>query len=81
MQVSEVAAASAGNQDLLADAIGMIHDENFSPTAPGFHRAHQSSSTCSKDENVEPAHANPLWKWEEKTSFAGLSETLPVLLF
>jgi hypothetical protein len=57
VDVCEVAAASAGDEDLLADAVGVIEDKD-APRAPsGLDGAHQSCGACSKYYDINGMHA------------------------
>jgi hypothetical protein len=47
VEVGEVAASSAGDEDLLADALGMIEDEDAAPAAACFDGTHQAGRACS----------------------------------
>jgi len=60
MQVGEIAAASAGDQDLLADAVGTFQHEDAAPALARFYGAHQAR--CARSENnyvVILIHAGP----------------------
>src|ERR1700720_2787076 len=52
MQVSEIAEAAAGDQNLLADSIGTFQHQHAPPALAGLHGAHQASSAASKNDDV-----------------------------
>ena len=56
MDVGEVAAASAGDEDLLAGAIGELDDENAAAAAAGVDGAHEAGGSCAEDEDVRFGH-------------------------
>src|SRR3954468_11055509 len=53
MKVGEVATAAARNQDLLANAIGMIEYNNSAPALASLNRAHQASRTSAHHDGIE----------------------------
>jgi hypothetical protein len=53
VEVGEVAAASAGDEDFLAGAVGLFEDESATAAASGFDGAHQARGACSEDEDVD----------------------------
>jgi len=55
VDVGEVAAASAGDEDLLAGARGAFEDGDAVSTAASFDGAHETGGTCSENEGVELA--------------------------
>ena len=52
MQVGEVAASAAGDEDLLADAVGALQDGNPASALAGFDGAHQPGSACAQDQHI-----------------------------
>src|ERR1700757_5079371 len=52
MHVSEIAAAAAGDQNLLADSIGTFQHQHAPPALAGLNGAHQASSAASKNDDV-----------------------------
>ncbi len=52
VQVGEVTAASTGDQDLLADAVGMFQQENTTAAAACMHGAEQASGAGAHNEHV-----------------------------
>jgi hypothetical protein len=52
VQVGEDAAASAGNQNLLADSIGAFEHYDAASALTGFDGAHQAGGACSEDDYV-----------------------------
>ena len=53
VEVGEVAAASAGDEDFLAGTRGVFEDGDAAAAAAGFDGAHQAGGACSEDEDVE----------------------------
>jgi hypothetical protein len=53
MNVREVAATSAGDEDFFADAVGMIEKGDAASALAGFDGAHESGGACAEDEGVE----------------------------
>ena len=53
VQVGEIAAASAGDEDLLADAFGMLEYGNTPVTLAGFNGAHQPGGAGAQHDQVE----------------------------
>jgi hypothetical protein len=53
MQIGEVAAPATRNQDLLADAIGALEDDNTTPATYGAGGAHQASGTGAQHNRIE----------------------------
>ncbi len=52
VQVGEIAAAAAGDQDFLADSIGALQDQRTPPALAGFDGTHQSGSASPKNDDV-----------------------------
>ena len=52
MYVGEIAAAAAGDKDLLADAVGMIEDEDTAATLTCGDGSHETRSSRAEDEDV-----------------------------
>jgi hypothetical protein len=68
MNIGEVAAASAGNEDLAA-GLGAVFEKSYASATVACHgSAHQSGSACAKDDDVETA-----FNWLSHSSI--LSET------
>ena len=53
MNVGEVAAASAGDEDLLPNAIGVIEQRDAAAAPAGLNGAHKSRGACADDDRVE----------------------------
>lgn len=53
VDVGEVAAASSGDEDLLACFFGVIDEEDASSAAACFDGAHEACGTCSEDDCME----------------------------
>ena len=53
IQISEITAASAGDQNLLAGTIGALKNRDAPPAFAGFDRAHKSRGSCSQNDRVE----------------------------
>jgi hypothetical protein len=53
MQVGEVAASAAGDQDFLADAVGMFEHNDATAALAGLDGTHQAGSAASQDDHVE----------------------------
>jgi hypothetical protein len=52
VEIGEVAAASAGDEDLLADAVGVVEDKDAASAAAGLEGAHQTGGSGPEDEHV-----------------------------
>jgi hypothetical protein len=52
MQVSEVAAAAAGDQDFFADSIRAFEYQDTPAPLPGFNGTHQASSASSENDDI-----------------------------
>jgi hypothetical protein len=52
VQVGEVAAASTGDQDLLADPAGMFEQQNTAATAAGFDGAEETRGAGAHNQNI-----------------------------
>ena len=52
VQVGEIAAASAGDQDFLADSVGAFEQQYAASAPAGFHGAHQAGSAGSENDDV-----------------------------
>ena len=57
MHIGEVAAATAGDGDLLANSVLMFDQDSASAAPAGFDGAHHSRSAGSDDKDVEINHA------------------------
>ncbi len=53
MQVGEVATPAAGDEDLLADALGALQHGHATPAFAGFDGAHQPGSATAQNDYVE----------------------------
>ncbi len=53
MDIGEIAAAPARDQDLLARTVGMLQHRDATAALAGLNRAHQSGGAGAKDENVK----------------------------
>ena len=53
VQVGEVAASAAGNQDLLADALGALQHYHTSSALAGFDGAHEPRRSAAQDDDVK----------------------------
>jgi hypothetical protein len=54
MDVGEIAAASTGDENFLADAIGTLQNGDTPPAFPGFNGAKQASRPGAKNQSVKP---------------------------
>ena len=52
VQVGEIAAAAAGDQDFLADSIGAFEHQDAPSALAGFDGTHQAGSACSENDDV-----------------------------
>src|SRR5690554_8087601 len=52
VQISEVTAATAGHQDLLAGLVGVVQHQHLSPAIAGGGRTHQPGGTGADDDYV-----------------------------
>ena len=52
MQVREIAASTAGNEDFFAGARGAFKDRNASPSLPCFDGAHQACGTGAENYGI-----------------------------
>ena len=52
MQVGEIAAAATGDQDLLADAIGALEQQDTASALAGFDGTHQAGGPGSENDDV-----------------------------
>ena len=53
VQVGEVAAASAGDEDLLPGPLGTLNHRDAASTTTGFNRGHEASCAAAEDEDIE----------------------------
>ena len=53
MEIGKIAAAAAGDQDLGADPVGMVEQQDFPAALAGRERAHESRRTGAQDDDVE----------------------------
>src|SRR6266851_4604566 len=88
MQVGEIAASAAGDQYLLADALGPFQDRHTASATTGFHRAHESGRAGAQDDDVVMM-MRKIIQSSDYPSFGGIRvacspptcEKLPILLF
>src|ERR1700744_3365949 len=59
VQVGEVTAAASGDQNLFADAIGMLQQENSTTAATGMHGAEKPGGAGAHNKHVIDAALNP----------------------
>ena len=64
VEVGEVAAAAAGDTDLLAEPGGMIQQQDFQTTLPRDARAEQAGGTGADDGQIESFH-RPMIDWPD----------------
>jgi hypothetical protein len=55
VNIGEVAAASAGDEDLLAGLFGVVEEQDAASAAAGFDGAHEAGGARSEDDDVEEA--------------------------
>src|SRR5438477_9756969 len=53
MKIGEIAAAAAGNEDLLSDPIGVLEHNHAPASPPGFDGAHQSGGAGACYDDIE----------------------------
>ena len=53
MNVREVAASAAGDEDFFAGAVGVFEDSDAASALAGFDGAHESCGACAEDYGVE----------------------------
>ena len=53
MEIGEIAAASSGDENLLADAIGVLNYGDTAPTFGGFDGAHQTGGAGAENDYIE----------------------------
>jgi len=53
VEVGEVGAAAAGDEDLLADAVGVVEEEDAFAAASGFCGAEEACGSGAEDDDVE----------------------------
>ncbi len=53
VKIGEITASAAGDQDFLAQAIGMFEDRDAAAALPRFDGAHQSRRAAAKNECIE----------------------------
>jgi hypothetical protein len=56
VQIGEVAAPAAGNQDLLAGLARMVQHHHAAPVPPGRERAHQAGGAGAQDDDIGGFH-------------------------
>lgn len=52
MQVGEVAAATAGDENFLSGAIGVVDQDDPATATAGLDGAHEARGACSDDDNI-----------------------------
>ena len=57
VEVGEVAAASAGDEDLLAGLVGVVEDEGAASAVGGVHGAEEAGGSGAEDQDVGPARS------------------------
>jgi hypothetical protein len=75
VEVGEVAAASAGDEDFLAGTVGVVEDEGAAAAAAGFDGAHEACGSGSEDEDVDFFHGSIVMRGvrlDVTTKWAGL---------
>ena len=63
MNVGEVAAASAGDEDFFADAVGVFEDGDAAAALAGFDGAHEAGSAGTENEHIEVGQEAPFVDW------------------
>jgi hypothetical protein len=63
VHIGEVAAATAGHQDLFAGLVGVVDQHHLAPTPGGGQRAHQACGASANDHNVGRAQSGVLTKY------------------
>ena len=53
MGIGKVAAAAAGNQNLLADATGTLENNNTPAALAGLHGTHEASGPAAENDHIE----------------------------
>ena len=56
VEIGEIAAASAGDEDFLAGAVCVLKDEDASATTTGVDGAHEAGGARAEDEDVGFSH-------------------------
>ena len=56
VDVGEVAAAAAGDQDLLADALGVVEQDDAPSAPPGLDGAHHARRACAQHHHIYLLH-------------------------
>ena len=65
VDVGEVAAASAGDEDFLAGAFGVVEEEDAAAAAAGFDGAHEAGGAGAEDEDVDFSHRVYCQLWSD----------------
>jgi hypothetical protein len=80
VQVGEITAAAAGDQDLLADSIRALEQQDTPAPLPGFEGTHQAGRAGSEnDDIVFLTHAETIHVWTSLTG-SGESKTCSLIL-
>src|ERR1700745_1506221 len=58
MQIGEIAAATAGDEDLFPEAIGALHHRNAAASLPCLDSAHQAGSAATQYNRIEASSAH-----------------------
>jgi hypothetical protein len=53
VNVGEVAAASTGDENFFADAVGVLDDSDATAAVGGFNSAEEAGGACAEDQSVE----------------------------
>lgn len=72
MEVGEVGAAAAGDEDLCAGTVGVVEDEGAASAFGGFDGGHEAGGSCSEDDDVDNAGLGHrfdsscarTWRWD-----------------
>jgi len=56
VEIREVAAASAGDENFFADFFGAFEEHNAAATLAGFDGAHQAGGTAAQHDYIEVVH-------------------------
>lgn len=57
MQVGEIAAAAAGDPDLVCWPLGMVQDQYLTAPLGRLNRTHQSGGTATEHKNIQITHS------------------------
>ena len=79
MQVGEIAATAAGDEDLLADTLGPLQHQYPASATTGFHRAHETGRAGAQDDHVIMMFIK-IWQSSDYPSFGDVARDLPALI-